>query len=203
MLRKIRARLVTYRRIGWARSARIALDSLALEGLRLHFGFDRWHARSPTSARSYRRGLAALVSGLQPRVVVEVGCGLGAILSRVEAPERVGYDVDARAVRAARFLHGRSIKFRIGGFAQVIEPEIDVLIAVNWPHDFAPEELKRWIAPLLPRVRYLLLDMIERSSPLRYRFYHDFVFLAGKAGCIHSDSFGEQHRQFLLYRVVR
>lgn len=201
--RKVLSRLRTYRRVGFARSARIALDTVTLSGLRLLFGFDGWHARSPSSARPYRKGLAALVSGLKPRCVVEVGCGLGAILSRIRAEERFGYDIDRGVVRAARFLHGRSVRFIEGGFDEVVETDIDVLIAVNWIHDFSPDQLERWLTPLLPSTRYLVVDAIDAASPLNYNYYHDFSFLEGMATAIGVEAFGEKCRRFILYKVNR
>src|SRR4051812_42859244 len=144
---------IRWRRPGTlARAVRVKIDMAALEALGWLFGFDRWHARSPNSARPYREQLARLANGLHPRCVVEVGCGLGGILSRISASRRLGYDRDPAVIRAARFLHGRSIRFRVGDFEQVREPQIDLLIAVNWIHEFAPEEIERWIAPLLPSV---------------------------------------------------
>ncbi|MEO5809382.1 MAG: class I SAM-dependent methyltransferase [Sphingomicrobium sp.] len=135
--------------------------------------------------------------------MVEVGCGLGAILSRVTAKERFGYDVDGAVIRAARLLRGRSVTFIEGGFESVSQPAIDVLIAVNWIHDFPPEQIERWLSPLLPRCRYILLDAIDRSSPLSYQFYHDFAFLDGQAAVVRTDAFGEAHRRFILYEVGR
>ena len=203
IVQKVLSRLRTYRRIGFLRSARIALDKAALGGLRLLFGFDRWHASSPLSARPYRKGLAALVSDLNPKRVVEVGCGLGAILSRIRADERYGYDIDPRVVRAARFLHGRSVRFFEGGFDEMVETDIDVLIAVNWIHDFSPDQLERWLMRKLPTIRYLLVDAIDPSSPLSYRHYHDFSFLEGAAEPVFAGAFGEEHRRFILYKVGR
>ena len=189
--------------MGLLRSTRIVLDTAALSGLRMLFGFDGWHARSPLSARPYRKGLAALVGNLDPNCVVEVGCGLGAILSRIKAKERYGYDIDPGVIRAARFLHGRSVRFIEGGFGEVLRADIDVLIAVNWIHDVPPDQLERWLTPLLPTVRYLLVDAVDPATPLNYRHYHDFSFLEGLATPACVETFGEQHRRFILYEMSR
>lgn len=181
----------------------MALDKAALGALQPLFGFHRWHAQSPTSARPYREGMAALVNSLEPRCVVDVGCGLGSVLARVEAPQRYGYDVDRGAIRAARWLRSRSIQFCEGGFEAVRQTDIDVLIAVNWPHDFPPEQIERWIVALLPRTRFLLLDRVDPTSPLDYPYYHDFAFLAGRAKPVSVDKFGEDYRDFILYKVSR
>ena len=47
------------------------------------YGFHPWHAAAPLSARPYRRTVAEMVNGVNPEVVVEVGCGLSSILSLV------------------------------------------------------------------------------------------------------------------------
>src|ERR1700752_397529 len=100
-------------------AARVRLDVTALQAFRLLFGFEPWHARSPDSSRPYRQQLAALVTGLAPICVVDVGCGLGGLLSRVRAERRHGYDRVRAVIRAARFLHSKSVRFSVGGFEQV------------------------------------------------------------------------------------
>lgn len=187
---------------GLVRSMRIAIDQVALGGLRLLFGFPPWHMSSPTSRRAYRRGVAMLANGLRPRCVVEVGCGLGSILSRVSAAERIGYDVDRAVLRAARLRHGRAVTFREGSFDDVEEPAIDVLIAVNWLHDFAPDQVAAWLRPLLPKTRHVLMDRVEPTSPLPYRHHHDFAFLDGLAVAARVERFDEEHRLFVLYEVL-
>lgn len=198
-----------FRRLGYwgsvkalAHSLRVRLDMLALQAVRLIFGFERWHARSPDSSRPYRRQLAALVSGLAPASVVDVGCGLGGIISRVMAERRHGYDPDPAVIRAARFLHGRSVQFTVGGFEDVSDGSIDVLIAVNWMHEFPAEQIERWIRPLLPSVRYLLVDAVLPGSPGGYRHYHDFDFLDQLARPVSLTGIAEPNRRFILWEVI-
>lgn len=181
--------------------ARIAVDRLSLSLLRWKFGFARWHAESPLSSRPYRRGLAAIIDEFAPTCVVEVGCGLGAMLGLVHAPRRIGYDVDPGVIRAARFLRDNSIDFRVGGFDTVEQRAIDVLVAVNWTHDYPIAQLRAWLDPLLFRTRYLLLDAIDPGEP-GYAHHHDFAFLAPRAALIRSDRFGESNRQFLLFEII-
>jgi SAM-dependent methyltransferase len=198
---KLSGRLRRAHARGAIRSVRMAIDLAVLQMLQAIFGFDRWHARSPTSRRGYRDGVASLINEMRPLCVVEVGCGLGAILARVKAPERVGYDIDRGVVRAARCLHGRALTFREGGFEDVTQPAIDVLVALNWLHDFAPEQVAAWLVPLLPRTRHVLVDRVEPTSPLSYRHHHDFAFLDGWAVATRIEEFGEEHRRFILYEV--
>lgn len=184
-----------------ARRARIAVDRASLSLLRRRFGFAPWHSESPLSSRPYRCDLAAMIDALAPTCVVEVGCGLGAMLGLVHAPRRVGYDVDAGAIRAARFLRHKSIVFWVGGFDAVDQLTIDVLVAVNWTHDYSATQLQAWLDPLLARTRYLLLDAIDPGEP-GYAHHHDFAFLASRATLIRSDRFGESNRHFLLFEKI-
>ena len=180
---------------------RIAIDRAALQLLRLRYGFAPWHAESPLSSRPYRRELARLIDSLAPTTVVDVGCGLGAMLALVGAPDKAGYDIDPGAIRAARRLHGRKATFRVGGFDAVVEPSIDVLVAVNWIHDFDPARLDAWLTPLFARTHFLVVDAVDLGEP-GYAHHHDFAFFSRRAALVESHRFGEGNRRFLLYRVV-
>lgn len=185
----------------FAHALRVRADRAALQVLRLIFGFERWHAASPDSARPYRQQLITLVSELAPERAAEVGCGLGSIIAHVNAAERLGLDTDPSVIRAARFLHRHGVRFAVGSFEDLPSTRMDIVIAVNWLHQFAPQQAKRWIAPLLPRVRYLLIDTIKPGTPGGYACFHDFAFLRQHADCMKIPAAGEPHRTFLLWKV--
>lgn len=170
------------------------------------FQFDAWHSSSPYSCRPYKRVVVGIVNSLRPNSVVEVGCGLGEILSRTCARQRFGFDSDAAVVRAARFLHPRGTKWLAADASAVPEllprgQGIDCLIMINWIHNLRPERLAECVLPLLPRVRYLLLDAIDHDAPPSYRFRHDFGFLAGVTERISMTRAAGEPRSFVLYQV--
>ncbi len=187
--------------IGLTRSIRIAIDKAALRLLQRLYGFNHWHTESPLSARPYRRTVAGVINALNPDCVVEVGCGLGVVLSLVKARHRYGYDTDAEAIRAARIIRSSSIVFRKGDMRSVDQPTIDVLVLVNWIHEVSPQQLNVWLEPLLPRTRFLLLDAIDLDNPLCYRYSHDFSFLVNKARLISESRTDGEGRRFMLYEV--
>ena len=148
-----------------------------------------------------------LVKSLRPVSVVEVGCGLGDILSRVRARKRFGFDIDSSAIRAARILHpGRT--HWINGDAGAIESNlppglrIDCLIMVNWIHNLSPEQLAASVLPILPRARYVLLDSVDADALAPRRFQHDFEFLSGVAERISVTRAAGEPRDFVLFKVV-
>lgn len=186
---------------GVARVAHEQLDGLATKCLALHYGFPpAWHP--PTSARPYRTAIANAVSALQPQVVCEVGCGLGAILSRIRAPVRHGYDIDPGVIDAARLLRPRDIRFVVGGLGDVQLDAMDVLITVNWIHELSPQQLEHLLLPLLPRTRYLVLDAIDPDNDFGYAYKHDFAFLAGRAIKLQGVRHPEEGREFPIYQVL-
>ena len=202
MIQRIVKKLGSLRRYGLVRSARVELERAFLLVLARVYGFHSWHAQAPASARPYRETVASLVNALHPQTVVEVGCGLGYVLRLVDAPFLHGYDLDEGAIRAGRFLRGRSITFVQGDLSSVTQPHIDVLILVNWIHEISPEELERVMAPVLPRTRYLVLDAIDPDESSGYRFKHDFAFLGGRAQRISITRPPNEGRTFQLFKVM-
>lgn len=204
ILDKVARGLQRIRRTGWGQSLRINLDRAGLKVLQRLYRFHPWHADAPLSARPYRHVVAGMVNGIYPpvRCVVEVGCGLGFILFLIKAADRNGYDVDAGAVRAARFLNGRGVSFSVGNMGTIVQSQIDVLILVNWIHELSHEQLGEWLEPLLPRTRFLLVDAIDPQLT-DYRFAHDFAFLAGRAREVQVARATNEGRRFLLYEVLK
>jgi hypothetical protein len=187
---------------------RCRIDRLGLGALRLLFGFDRWHASAPYSCRPYKGLVVELANALQPSIVVEVGCGLGDIISRVKAVDRFGIDSDLRVIRAARFLHrGRGSWVHDDGnrIQRVVSQErtIDCLIMVNWIHSLSPEHLSELLLPLLPRTRYLILDAIDADGPKSYRHKHDFGFLSTVTRRLSASRVQGEPRSFIVFEVVK
>lgn len=186
-------------RCRWAR--------LWLRALRMFFGFDAWHAAAPYCCRAYKRTVVELANALHPERVVEVGCGLGDIVSRITAAQRVGIDCDGRVIRAARFLHpgGRWIQGDTAALSRLFPPEhrIDCLIMVNWIHALSPQELGAALMPVLPHVRYLILDAIDADDPQTYRHRHDFRFLDSAARRISATRVQGEARTFVVLESLR
>lgn len=202
-MNSILRKFANVRRVGLRRFLRCRIDRQWLGLLALYFKFDPWHAEAPFSCRAYKQTVVDLVNGLAPGTVVEIGCGLGELLHRIEAPRKYGYDIDDGAIRAARFLYGKHIKFINGGGAQVDQESIDVLVLVNWIHALRPTQLSDLLAPLLSRSNYLVLDAIDPDGPGSYHYKHDFSFLEGKAERISITRPVDEPRSFHLFKVFR
>jgi hypothetical protein len=179
---------------------------MALQALRPIFRFDAWHAAAPYSCRPYKKAVVDLVNALHPAVVIEVGCGLGDIISRVRARERLGVDWDARVIRAARFLHpfGRWLNGDCISLQKLITARrsIDCLIMVNWIHGLCPSALEQLLLPLLPLTRYLVLDAVDADGPQSYRYKHDFAFLARITREVSRARIADEPRSFIAFESL-
>jgi hypothetical protein len=178
---------------------------LSLRFLRLLFRFEAWHASAPYSCRAYKRAVVELANALHPAVAVEVGCGLGDIISRVKAAVRIGIDRDAPVIRAARVLHWRGRWIQGDGrcVSQLPHSRIDCLIMVNWIHSLSADDLAALLLPLLPMTRYLILDAIDVDGPVSYRYKHDFGFLAALTRRVRTARVTDEPRTFLVLEVLR
>lgn len=184
-----------------------ACERTWLRGLRRVFGFGAWHVSAAYSCRAYKGVVVELVNSLRPVTVVEVGCGLGDILSHVRAAQRFGFDTDSSVIRAAQFLHPGAGKWIHGDAASILrvmpsDGRIDCLIMVNWIHNLSPEQLAAGILPLLPRTAYLVLDAIDAHGPASYRFRHDFAFLAPFTERLSVTRVAGEPRSFSVFKVT-
>jgi hypothetical protein len=155
------------RRHGVGQLADCVLCRTLLHLLRLYFRFDPWHADAARACRPYKAQVAALAEAVHPAVAVEIGCGLGAIISRTKAARTIGLDRSPQAIAAARFLNGRRTRFAAATLHQpadvaaaVGEGPIDVLILVNWIDALPIDAIADALDALRKRieVRHLLID---------------------------------------------
>lgn len=183
-------------------------ERLWLRGMRYVFRFDAWHASAPYSCRTYKRKVVDLANSLSPQTIVEVGCGLGDIVSRVKATERYGFDSDLHVIRAARFLHPGGVRWVHGDALSVAklvptDRTLDCVIMVNWTHNLSPEQLSAFILPLLTRVGHLILDSIDLDAPTSYRYRHDFSFLSAVTERVSLTRVRGEPRSFIVFKILR
>jgi len=180
-----KARLVQQNGLGRVLAGKAAYYYLS--ALRLGFGFDKWHSGANYANRPYKKVVVDLVNSLNPDVVVELGCGLGDIVARIQAKKRFGVDPDTSVIRAARFLHPFSVEWIVGDATAVINiapgARINCFLAINWIHFLNREELAQAIAPHIDRTDYFIFDRFNYDLKPG-RFDHDFAFLVNRATCI-------------------
>jgi len=173
------------RRIGLRNASQGFAQAAMLALLQKVFGFNTWHSKSAFHLKPYKRAVVGQVNALQPSTILEVGCGLGDILSRLDARGLYGLDVEPAVVRAASFLHP-TLHLSVSSLAECYErcndwglSEIDVLLMVNWPHTLPTHELLFELRCLTKsiNVRRIVMDVIRQEAS-GYRFKHSADQLA-------------------------
>ena len=132
------------------------------------FKFDAWHV-STIASRPYCVDLAKIINNNISinHTVVEVGCGLGEMLASINCMHRYGIDTSTEVLKAAKLKYlFRRIEFIEGSFDSVQNMEIDYLIAVNFLHDFSPEQVQKWIVKFLSKnnVKNIILDELSDDN---------------------------------------
>lgn len=146
--------------------------------LRQRYGFESWHVGAPYYLRPYKKVVIQTIEQYEPSIVVEIGCGLGDVISRVDCETRIGLDQSQGVVAAATRLHPNS-RFRqaqldgAGAALAPLVPNVDVLVMVNWPHLLPMEEIQQSLALLRQTIplHYLVIDGVHGEAA-SYRFRH-------------------------------
>tara|TARA_Y100000589_G_scaffold90353_1_gene84954 strand:+ start:3384 stop:4718 length:1335 start_codon:yes stop_codon:yes gene_type:complete len=73
----------------------------------------KWHLSGTFYCRIYKMQSLEIINSLKPDLYIDIGCGLGEILSKVELPSdfKFGYDLDSRLVNAINILHKKDFMF--------------------------------------------------------------------------------------------
>lgn len=137
-----------------------------------YFRFDRWHVYG-SSQPKYVRVVSECVNQLGTNLkIVEVGCGLGNIISKVNSRSKIGFDSDENVIRAALFIqkfrpNRKKVDFRYGSFFDAKFLSVDVLITVNWIHNIPIETLYKELSYFTKRGTKVVVDGVEN-----YKYFH-------------------------------
>lgn len=146
--------------------------------LQRKYRFDVWHAATPYEARSYKKTVVELASKLGVDSVVEIGCGLGEILSRVDSKIKFGVDRELAVINAANHLYKKQCKFYNIDLNDFIEEfpheKFELLIMINWVHEIPWVELKQKIDDIQAKFcnKFLLIDAVNNSVE-GFQHYHN------------------------------
>lgn len=170
------------------------------------YGFDRWHIGH--AGEAYAADIVAALNAwpaAQRHSVAEIGCGLGDILRHLAFEERAGFDRDAGALSAARFLSrfDRGTPLRLERFdfpGSELTGVYNAIIMVNWIHQIDPETLRRavhgYAARHLAPGGAIVLDTVDDPA---YGNNHDVRALAWPGA--HAEPIGRYARGRQVWMV--
>lgn len=145
---------------------------------------------SPTE-RKYVKELISFInthSSFEKNSVVEIGCGLGDIIRRLDFKNKIGYDGEINVIKAARCLSQiTNDKTRFAEFvfpSSKLNGSFDTILMVNWIHHIGPEVLKKFIELFfienLNAKGCVIIDTVQAKS---YKYNHNIDFLTSGIPC--------------------
>jgi SAM-dependent methyltransferase len=166
------------------------LLTLPLLVLRSYFKYNSWHD-SLYSKRGYAK---KIVSYLNTRIVknsvLEIGCGTGDILRRLNYIKKEGLDYEQEVLNALNFLiyikniGGKVYTKKFDFLSDVVIGKFDVIILCNWIHEIEPSLLESKIRTLfennLNTNGEIIIDILENTD---YKYNHSITYLTQNFNC--------------------
>jgi hypothetical protein len=167
------------------------------------FKFDHWHISSIESREYCLKTLEYINSNVYPDdCIVEVGCGLGETISKVNASNLRGYDTSSQVIQAAKLYHCRKkVSFEIGSFDSFKNYNITYLIALNFLHDFDSQTASNWLNQCTQnnKIQFFIVDEIKDRA---YQNNHNFIKILPKNFLL-VDTIGEEYRYNRSIKVFK
>ena len=154
------------------------------------FKFNSWHINSNYFLRPYKKVAVQIANSYEFINVIEIGCGLCDILSRINCKKKIGIDIDQNIINTCKLIFSNRLNFINGsifddlGKLNLINQNFDdknLLICLNWPHGYPWIKIKESIKNLTlkNKVNYLMIDLINNDPTNNYKFRHRESSLLG------------------------
>ena len=163
--------------------------------LKFHnFDIDNWHLQGTFYCRKYKILSLKIINDLKPQLYIDIGCGLGEILSKVKLSKfyKLGYDSDTRINKVNikknnskfQYFNKEEKLFEYAKKIQFKEENLVVISMLNFVHNLSLEELQAMIAKYYKEVGeyILLIDNIYKKEK-EYKYSHH-NFLLNHSGLI-------------------
>lgn len=152
------------------------------------FALEEWHI-TPFNEKIYAIEIVQYINWLLSRYpilrnykIVEIGCGLGDIISNIRIcnKNKMGIDVESNAIKVAHIMHP-FIEFDIGSFDNVENEKIGVLIAVNFLHLLDEQTVLNIFFNVTRRnrIKYIIVDKVQKPA---YKYEHDYNAIMQRCG---------------------
>lgn len=144
------------------------------------FHFHPWHI---SEEKPYAVWLINKINGMNINGrIVEIGCGLGDISAGIKSWDKIGYDIDKRVIRAAKFTHP-FLKTKVGTFNDITGQKISLLIAVNFLHAVNEDMFRDYFRRLIVKnvVDRIIVDEVPCPP---YEYAHDYENYFSKSGYV-------------------
>ena len=173
------------------RLTKVFLSRIYLRFLARDLNIPNWHLNATFHARDYKSKVIKIYSILSDDInhVIEIGCGAGELISRINNTNKLGIDIDVNVLKLCNRLHPQletmcldvMKDFReLNRYICSLNTESNILVVmVNWLHIYPSKEANLLINNILNLNRkiILLVDIYSRkelSNRTDNKTKHDF-----------------------------
>ena len=136
------------------------------------FNFSSWHCDGCFECRPYKKQILDISNQISPETILDIGCGLGEILSLSNAQYKYGIDPDLSVIKAAQYLYP-NINFYNGNSEYMFKmlekdkiniPNQSLLIASNWTHNINHNEIEIFLRRALNYFDFIIVDIFNEKQ---------------------------------------
>lgn len=148
----------------------------------------KWHLKGTFYCRNYKIKCLKIINKLKPNLYIDIGCGLGEILSKVDLDSqfKLGFDNDQKIDDAINILHKNEFMFfkkfdyllNHLNKIRISEDDVVAVSLLNFVHNISSNDLKQILNKLQDKLgKYILLiDNIYVNSKEYKYCHHDFLY---------------------------
>ena len=155
---------------------KIIFSRIFLRILSLGLNVPKWHLNATFESRDYKRKVIKISNIYKTNFVIEIGCGIGEILGRLNASQKYGFDINKDTLILCKRLN-KNIKtihndimnnnqkiFEIINSSE--KEETILIIMVNWLHEYSEIKVKDMMESILSIKRNIIIiaDIYQRKE---------------------------------------
>ena len=184
--RKIRSFFYLFRLKNIFNKSRCMVERIKYKFLLYNYDIDPWHLKGTFQCRIYKKFVYKLVIEFKPSLYIDIGCGLGEILSKVKlnSNKKIGLDIGkgiekaVRKINKNKFIFFGNEKNLLDYFSTINNEKKIVITMLNFCHNISNADLVKRLKIYEERLgRYILIidNIFIRSKEYRYD-HHDFLY---------------------------
>ncbi len=136
----------------------------------------KWHLNATYEAREYKNKVIKICNSYKTNNVIEIGCGIGEIISRIQAPLKYGLDVNKDTLILLKRINKniKTIQTDImennDDLLEIIlsidKDQTILLVMVNWLHEYSESKVLKMLNQifLIDRKIILIADIYQRKE---------------------------------------
>ncbi len=148
--------------IGWKNTLVGSMKMIKRKRIQKKYNLGKWFTGS-YETRKYAQEVVEYVNASWPNTVVDLGCGMGDMISHIHAAQKYGYDPKDCLLQEARKIDKSGTIYKKGSFDEVkIEGKIDFLITLQFLHEFTNDKVKTIYSDILDRldIQNIIVDVV-------------------------------------------